>query len=182
MSRRFQFSVRALLVMTAFAAIACAALGNKIEAKRCEREAVKLVKAGQGHVMYEWERGDVFLVWSGKSPRGEPPGWRWCRMMLGDDFFARIYSVHCGNLVTDADLEQIATMIDAEKLEINSYLIDSHSFMRSENNTVTDAGLLHLKRLTGLKELEIYHCSAVTDAGIVALKKALPRCQITIWK
>ncbi|HWB10439.1 MAG TPA: hypothetical protein VG826_14500 [Pirellulales bacterium] len=176
MSRRFQFSLRGLLVMIVITGIACAAIANKIEAKRREREVIKLIKAGQGRVMYDWERDDVFLVMSGKSPRGEPPGWQWCRMMLGDDFFARVHSIHCGNLVSDADLEQITTMIDAEKIEINSY---SNGFFMQENNTVTDAGLFHLKRLTGLKELVIYGCSGVTDAGIVTLKKALPKCQIT---
>jgi hypothetical protein len=179
MSRRFQFSLRGLLVMMAITVIACAAIANKIEAKRCEREAIKLIKAGQGRVMCAWERDDVFLVWSMKSQRGEPPGWRWCRMLLGDDFFASVYSIHCGNLVSDADLERIATMIDAEKIEINSYSNRSDGFSMQENNTVTDAGLFHLKRLTGLKELVINGCSGVTDAGIVALKKALPKCQIT---
>lgn len=165
--------------MMVITAIACAAIVNKIEAKRCEREAIKLIRAGEGFVIYDWERDDVFLVMSGKSPRGEPPGWRWCRMILGDDFFASVYSIHCGNLVADADLEQIATMINAEKIEINSYRISPYSFIRNENNTVTDAGLFHLRRLTGLKQLEIYRCSGVTDAGIIALKKARPNCQIT---
>lgn len=168
--------------MMVFTAIACATIANKIEAKRCEREAIKLIEAGEGRVMYDWERDDVLLVMSRKSPRGKPPGWRWCRTILGDDFFSSVYSIHCGNLVSDADLEQIATMIDAEEMVINWYRIGSHSFILNENNTVTDAGLFHLKRMTGLKHLVIYDCSGVTDAGIVALKKALPKCQITRTK
>ena len=47
----------------------------------------------------------------------------------------------------------------------------------SNNKKVTDAGLVHLKGLTGLKDLGLYG-TKVTNAGVAELKKALPKCKI----
>ena len=45
--RWFQFSLRTLMIFTIIVAVACGWLGNKIEQKRREREAVEaFVKAG----------------------------------------------------------------------------------------------------------------------------------------
>ena len=44
---------------------------------------------------------------------------------------------------------------------------------------VTDAGLVHLKGLTKLRTLFL-DSTQVTDAGIADLQKALPKCKI--WK
>ena len=43
---------------------------------------------------------------------------------------------------------------------------------------ITDAGLVHLEVLTGLGKLTLSH-SKVTDAGLAKLKEALPGCTIT---
>ena len=42
---------------------------------------------------------------------------------------------------------------------------------------VTDAGLVHLKELTNLRELYLDE-TQVTDAGVAELKQALPNCKI----
>ena len=42
---------------------------------------------------------------------------------------------------------------------------------------ITDAGLVHLKGLTGLQTLNLAG-TKVTDAGVAELKKALPNCEI----
>jgi hypothetical protein len=44
---------------------------------------------------------------------------------------------------------------------------------------VTDAGLAHLRGLTGLQELDLEGCKRVTDAGLAALRKALPGCKVS---
>ena len=43
---------------------------------------------------------------------------------------------------------------------------------------VTDAGLEHLKGLTGLEYVYLNN-TQITDAGVEDLKKALPQCNIT---
>jgi hypothetical protein len=42
---------------------------------------------------------------------------------------------------------------------------------------ITDDGLVHLKDLTRLKELRLYH-TQVTDEGVKKLQEALPKCEI----
>ena len=44
--------------------------------------------------------------------------------------------------------------------------------------TITDAGLVHLKRLTRLQRL-VLDFTKVTDAGVADLQKALPNCKIS---
>jgi len=44
-------------------------------------------------------------------------------------------------------------------------------------NEITDAGLVHLQRLTSLQKLNLAHIQ-VTDAGVAKLKEALPNCDI----
>ena len=43
---------------------------------------------------------------------------------------------------------------------------------------MTDAGVAHLKNLTALQNLDLESCVRVTDAGVAALKRALPNCKI----
>ena len=47
----------------------------------------------------------------------------------------------------------------------------------SNNKKATDAGLVHLKGLTGLQTLAL-RGTKITDAGVVDLRKALPACEI----
>ena len=42
---------------------------------------------------------------------------------------------------------------------------------------ITDAGLAHLKGLTKLKRISLEE-TQVTDAGVKALQKALPDCEV----
>ena len=46
------------------------------------------------------------------------------------------------------------------------------------NTLVTDAGLVYVQRLTSLRVLGL-HLTRVTDAGVARLRRALPNCQIT---
>ena len=46
------------------------------------------------------------------------------------------------------------------------------------DSQITDAGLVHLKRLTKLQGLNLYGCQIITDSGVAELQKALPNCEI----
>lgn len=49
--------------------------------------------------------------------------------------------------------------------------------VRLNGTEITDAGLLHLHRMTNVTELRIEN-TKVTEAGVVKLQKALPKCRI----
>jgi hypothetical protein len=42
---------------------------------------------------------------------------------------------------------------------------------------ITDAGLVHLKELTNLQDLNLIE-TPITDSGVAELQKALPNCLI----
>jgi len=49
--------------------------------------------------------------------------------------------------------------------------------MLSLSSQITDAGMVHLKGLTGLQTLYLNR-TKVTDAGISDLQKSLPNCRV----
>ena len=73
------------------------------------------------------------------------------------------------------ELEKLgATIIPNAQGEI--VIVD---FNNTQDKTqVTDAGLVHLKVMTGLRRLDLNDTQA-TDAGVEDLKKALPQCTIS---
>ncbi|MCO5167394.1 MAG: hypothetical protein M9894_13675 [Planctomycetes bacterium] len=78
-------------------------------------------------------------------------------------------NLSCGR-VTDRGLEQIARADGLESLDLSGC------------NDVTDAGLLHLRRLRGLRRL-VLPCkrySKITPAAVRALGEALPGCSVSI--
>jgi hypothetical protein len=82
--------------------------------------------------------------------------------------FKSLTTLHLGDTqVTDAGLKDAAALRNLAKLDL-SY------------TAVTDAeiqGLVALKNLTTL----YLHRSKVTNEGVKALRKALPKCEITSW-
>jgi hypothetical protein len=68
--------------------------------------------------------------------------------------------------VTDEDLKQLSALKGLEKLELRS-------------TGLTDSGLKQLAAFKQLKELKI-KSQDVTEAGVADLKKALPKCDITV--
>jgi hypothetical protein len=67
--------------------------------------------------------------------------------------------------VTDGELTELATMKQLRKLVLH------------HTEGVTDTGLGKLAALKHLEELSLFDTS-VTAAGVAALKKALPKCDI----
>jgi hypothetical protein len=86
--RCFQFSLRTLLIFTFLVAVPCAWLGSKIERKRREREAVKVIAEFGGRAYYDYQfNGDPEdPQWSVDA---EPSAPGWLRRWLGDDFLVR---------------------------------------------------------------------------------------------
>jgi len=144
--RWLQFSLRSILVLTGVLAVLIAWLGPKFYFAYEQRQAVAAILASGGQVAYDYQA----------AGEQEPPGPKWLRRLIGDDFFQRIDVVSFrGQNISDANLKSLSGMTDLHRLSIYSPI-------------VTDAGLEHLKGVTGLREL--YITANVTDAGMVKLK------------
>ena len=187
--RRFQFSIRSLLVLTVVVALPCSSLAVEMKDAREQRKAVEAIEHLGGGVWYDW-------LWDHTLRRhGSPTGPDWLRSLFGPDFFAevsvvtfntndfkdfentnaslpllkgftRLQWLDLGNSrVTDNGLESIRELTQLEDLRLNG-------------SGVTDAGLNHL---TSLSQLRVLYLSSthITDESVAKLQKALPNCKIT---
>ncbi len=155
--RRFQFSLRSLLIFTVIVAVGAGWLGRKIEQKRREREAIAAIRKLGGVVHYDYDGRD-FLSPPPDSPQNaEPFGPAWLRSLLGDNFFSEVTSVRfVRDNLTDDRLRDIEPLPQLRSL----YLPDSQ---------ITDAGLTHLESLSQLETL-VVESRGITDAGLEHLK------------
>ncbi len=160
--RRFQFSLRALLLFVTVAGVGFGWLGRGLRRAARHRQAVaefhqvetKIAGMG-GSISYEYAEG--------------PPNW--IMRLLGDPGTLDVkVAMH---EATDADL----TLLKGLEGTTQSWELDlSPPFRRS--NGVTDAGLEHLKLLTSLRRLRLAGTGA-TAAGVGNLQEALPGTIIT---
>ena len=161
--RRFQFSIRSLLVLTVAVALPFSWLAVEVKRAREQEEAAAIYKLG-GNVWFDYQ-----IIDGCDYPdldRGPPRRPTWLLGLLGNDFFAAVVGMQLHRSeVTDADLEQIRRLPQLKWLDIG------------DTNT-TDAGLENFKELTQLEVLGISG-TKVTDAGVEALQKALPKCKIS---
>lgn len=86
---RFQFSLRALFVLVTVCAVACSWLAVRLLQLERQRQAIAAVEKSGGYVFYDYQISRYVLI---DSPDWEnpPPGPKWLRDLLGDDFFARV--------------------------------------------------------------------------------------------
>ncbi len=69
------------------------------------------------------------------------------------------------------------TLGDAHLLELSRHPSDLRALVLRQLNGVTDAGLLHLAKVTSLEKLEL-NLSAITDEGVEALKRENPKLKV----
>ena len=91
--RRFQFSIRSLLVFVLVCAVVCSWFAVRTKQARRQREVVEIISKKGGMVLYAYECFifDPFLV----SP--EPSAPAWLIDLLGVDFFEDVTGVNCGS-------------------------------------------------------------------------------------
>jgi hypothetical protein len=143
--RRFQFSIRSLLVLTIAVALPFSWLAVELKWARTQRETVEALMKLGGILHYDKKF----------YPSAYPPALLWMRVRLGDDFFCNVACVSFDK-VTDIGLEHLKDFTQLQQLFLN-------------NTKVTDAGLEHLKGLTQLNRLDLSN-TAVTDIGLEHLK------------
>lgn len=70
-----------------------------------------------------------------------------------------------GLKLQDDDLRPLATSKTLRRIELSA-------------NPIADEGLKHFHAMSQLDQLRLVQCPGVTDAGVAALKKALPKCEV----
>ena len=121
---RFQFSIRSLLVLVVVVAVPCSWLATDMKRTKDQSLLVAKIRGSYGLVEYVWQ-----LDANGNGlPNAQPPGPKWLRQVLGDDFFGDIavarlnpYSSHeTGNAAfTDADLKCVRYWTKLRDLSIS---------------------------------------------------------------
>jgi hypothetical protein len=176
--RRFQFSLRSLLVLTVNVAIPFSWLA--VEMKRAEEQKAFLETVT--FKRYDYQRNCTTL--------SEPA---WICNLMGEDFFADVSELMIWRLygqgISDTELNYVEEMSQLKWLMLNDITftdaglchvrgLSQLELLQLRNAQVTDAGLECIQGLNQLKELDLRQ-TQVTDAGIAKLQKALPNCKIS---
>jgi len=145
--RRFQFSLRTLLLAVLVVSLPCSWFAVRMERAKRQREAVDAIEKAWCDITYD----------DRLSNSAEPPVPQWARSLLGDDFFFDVVQVRCigGNFSDD----------EAGHLEA----LTNVTFLELGGTQITDAGLEHLEGLASLDHLTLYSTS-VTDTGLEHLE------------
>ena len=133
--RRFQFSIRTLLVLTVAVALPCSWLGVEMEKAEWQRETVASIQRTGGQVYYEHQfdssgeripLGDVVYdnaldeygnpIPGDEAPGAEKPAPTWLRQLLGDDFFRTAVEASAG---TDDGLKLVSSLTGLKRLMID---------------------------------------------------------------
>lgn len=146
--RRFQFSIRSLLLLTVAVAVPFSSLAVELKKSKEQQKAVEAITKLGGQVGYGYD----IVINNQLVPWTEPPSPA-LRKLLGDDFFSDVTSVLLSSSkATDADLEHLGRLKNLRYLDISQTMI-------------SDAGLVHIEGLMQLKTLD-FHLTQVTDIGL----------------
>lgn len=112
--RLLQFSLRTFLAVLT---IACVWLGSKVEKVRTQRKIARMVTHDGGQVAYDYE-----YPLNGAAPRS-PPGPKWLRLLLGDDYFADLVFVEFKN-GADSEVRLVAKLPTLRHLSLRAGIRD----------------------------------------------------------
>ncbi|MGO9110051.1 MAG: hypothetical protein ACLP9L_12535, partial [Thermoguttaceae bacterium] len=189
--RRFQFSLRSLLLVALVIAILCKWLVAGKQQTASQRDAVREIEKSGGQVCYDWELDSSLHRISPVAL----PGLSWLRDLLGHDQFGDVLSVNIRHYhgpmppgVRDFRLEPLKSLHKIRSLSLVGAEVTDDELQHVERlsklqylslagTQVTDAGLEHLAGLTQLATL-VLSDTYVTDAGVAKIQKALPNCEI----
>ncbi len=176
--RRWQFSVRGLLVVLTLASLW---LGWQASAARRQRRMVERVLHLGGHVEYDYRitrdrRGRTIGV-----PNARPGAPAWLVWVFGIDAFQNVVFVDLGETqATDDDLALIGLVPSVESVVLTSTPITSDGLRHLRGlsrlrvlslwkTAIDDRGLAHLAGHTGLENLVLDN-TGIGDAGLVHLR------------
>ena len=179
--RRFQFSLRSLMLFTAVVAISFSWLANEMRYASKQRQVLARILETKCYVNYR-KRRIPLPVGSFSYPVNKLGlVCFWPRRWLGDDFFVSVDYVYLTTPgVTKSLLSDLAGLRDLrtltlEQTEITDDGMEALAGLRQltdlsiHDSSITDAGLKHLQGLTRLRKLKI-ECPRVGDHGLEHLK------------
>jgi hypothetical protein len=161
--RRFQFSIRSLLVFMLLCAVVCSWFAVRMNEAKGQREAVAAIRARGVYVEYPESSAPAWLVNS-----------------LGVEFFEGISFADCPFAFDDEDMVYLSGLANLEVLYlVRTQVTDSGlehlkglanlQALSLSGTQVTDSGLEHLKGLANLRWLNLSG-TQVTDSGLEHLK------------
>ena len=151
---RFQFSLRALCLTTAFLAVL---LGLYVNSARQQSRGVTWVLSEGGHVSYAYEKP----LADGTCPK--PPGPEWLRRKLGIDYFSSVTGVILDRDEID-DLEPLTDLANLRSLALMNYVLPQTDFSP-------------LQRLKHLETLQLGY-TGINSAHSLKIGQMLPDCKI----
>lgn len=157
--RWFAFRLRTLLVVVLVMGFVLTPLAMKVKKSRDQKKVVAWVLENGGTIEYDWQADDATT----------PPGPRWLRSIIGDEFFQTVRAVDLGEFTQVGDLGAQVTSEDLVHLKVLRNL----ESLDLSGTVVTNSGLTYLQDLKKLKELDLSY-THVTPAAVHALRKQSP--------
>lgn len=174
--RRFQISLRTLLLLVTFCSALFGWLGIKVRQAQQQKEAIEAIEKIGGVIFYDYHYpgGDFNRL-------AAPPGPAWLRSLFGIDFVANVTFVR---LSYEREAEKVVNRIgrfrQLKEAYLDATLIADHDmiylrdlsaleYLYIGSTRITDAGLVNLRKMTMLKHLDL-STTEVTDAGLAELK------------
>ncbi|MCX7425911.1 MAG: hypothetical protein NTW96_09880 [Planctomycetia bacterium] len=172
--RRFQFSLRTLLLFVLVCAVQCswwAVTMRKVKTQREAREAITRLGGSVGYD-YEYEHWKAHDFETGFQEQPVPPGPELLRAVAGDDLFDTVMTVSfygCVTSSTEGRLDPAITDDDMEILSAFPRLREGHFIFQP----ITDRSLETLSRFREIESVDLYG-TQITDRGLASLAN-LPR-------
>jgi hypothetical protein len=183
MSRRFQFSLKFLFLVTTALSIW---LGSLVNLAERQQRVISAVERLGGDIGYDYQYNSAGDEIAGASL----PGPSWLHRLIGDDYFRSIISI----AIYEATDEKLAMLDDCDSLRallILGSVTDSSIPRLSRLKKLKSLALINtqvtadgLEDLSVLQELELLELDTILpDDGARRLQEALPRREIHLgWR
>jgi Leucine-rich repeat (LRR) protein len=158
--RWLQFSLRSLLILVLFCAVASAWFTHRFKQKRAEREAAEALAKAGGWISYDYQLGPV---------NAPDPGPEWLQKLVGENLFNNVTNVAFMGQDGDGRMLGSGGSVTDEELHNLLPLSNLTSLSLAGTPRITDVGMDDIKRLTQLEYLAILG-TQVGDAGLTDIK------------
>jgi hypothetical protein len=183
--RRFQFSLRTLLIAVLALGFMLGLLGSRVLRARRQRKAIEALTGQGASVMYDYESAAVERQ---EAPRLPVP--QWLCAVFGVDFFADVVFVGKGpsSDLGQGDLGYLKAFPDLEELQLYQSDVTDEDlahlaglrrlrWLDLTSDEITDEGLKHLMKSSSLEEVFLGG-EKITDGGVAQLRQALPNARV----